>query len=82
MFIECSHIFFTEWAWIGGRDRFGNDVYYWLNGTPVEDGYTNWAIAEPDGGSHDAMYIRHNENWEWADDPYSVHNYVLCEIDK
>ena len=43
---------FSEWIWIGGRDQFENDVYYWLDGTPVENFDTNWALDEPDGGNH------------------------------
>ena len=70
----------SEWLWIGGRDQFENDVYYWLDGSPVDNFDTNWAIDEPDGGTHDYMYIRDNEDWAWGDEP-DVSRRVLCEID-
>ena len=41
------------WIWIGAWDKYNNDVFYWLDGTPVSNGYTNWnrASGEPDEGS-------------------------------
>ena len=29
--------------WIGWRDQFENDVYYWLDGTPIDNFDTFWA---------------------------------------
>ena len=29
--------------WIGGRDQFENDVYFWLDGTPIDNFVTFWA---------------------------------------
>ena len=71
---------FSEWIWIGDRDQFENDVYYWLDGTRVENFDTNWALDEPDGGNHDFMYMRDNEDWAWGDEP-DFSRRVLCEID-
>ena len=75
-------IYFSDWTWIGGYDQFNNDVYYWLDGTPIDDSETYWALDEPDEANHDFMYIRDDEDWAWGDDPYTATKYALCEIDK
>ena len=68
--------------WIGGYDFFLNDTMYWLDDTPIEDGYTNWAPNEPDGGAQNCLYLRFSESWEWADNPESEDQYALCEIEQ
>ena len=72
---------FVDRVFIGGFDIYSNDTYYWLDGTAVEDGYTNWMSNEPTGGDHDALYLNYDNNWQWADYLINGFYYPLCEID-
>ena len=71
---------FVDRVWMGGFDIYSNDTYYWLDGSAVEDGYTNWISNEPSGGDHDALYLNYDNNWQWADNPVYQSWYPLCEI--
>ena len=67
--------------WIGAYDQFSNDVLYQLDGTAVDDGYTNYYEPFIDGGDHDAIYLIYGYGWQWGDEPPSLNYAVLCEID-
>ena len=66
---------------IGAYDQFGNDTFYWLDGTPVEAGFTYWAADEPDGGTHDLLELRDFDNWRWGDERAIGYHRPLCEFD-
>ena len=66
------------YVWIGAWDKYNNDVQYWLDGTLLRDGYTNWGSGEPDGGRQNYMCISlSNKKW-W--DSSGAANYYLCEV--
>ena len=53
---------------------------YWLDGSAVDDGYTNYYGPSTNGGDEDALYLRDTENWMWGD-YYPNNSYrLLCEI--
>ncbi len=64
-------------VWIGAWDKYNNDVLYWLDGTRVRDGYTNWAGGNPDGGRDNCVEI-YSGNMKWYDS-YGT-SYYLCEL--
>ena len=72
---------FTGDVWIGAYDLFGTDDFYWLDGTPIEDGYTNFDDGEPDGGTSDAIYMESSSGFTWYDTTVTSDVFVLCEID-
>ena len=72
--------FISDRTWIGAYDQFNDDVMFWLDGSAVNQGYTNWLKGQPDGGNHDCLYLKYDENWQWADFPRRSKFYALCEI--
>ena len=68
-------------VWIGAYDLFGNDDFYWLDGQPIEDGYTNFDDNEPDGGTSDALFMESTQGFTWYDTTVTADCYVMCEID-
>ena len=46
-------------AWIGIQRNQTDDKLYWIDGTPVAGGYTDWAPESPnnDGGNQDCGHI-------------------------
>ena len=64
--------------YIGGFDINGNDTLYWLDGTAIEDGYTNYCCLN--GGEEDALYM-YSTDWTWGDVLTIWNAYFLCEMD-
>ena len=54
---------------------------YWLDGTAVDAGYTNYYEPFIDGGDQDALYLSSFEDWQWGDLEPAYRFFVLCEID-
>ena len=74
-------LFFSGYIFIGAYDLFGDDTFYWLDITPVEDAYTNFYPPEIDGGDQDALFLDNSINWQWGDTyPYFAQSF-LCERD-
>ena len=59
---------------------YNNDVFYWLDGTRVSNGYTNWEGGQPDEGSENFVCIYGN-NMQWSDSYGTYKRYYLCEVD-
>ena len=78
-YLFCRLYFVASSYWLGGEDRYLNDTFIWMDGVPVEAGYTNWGTGEPDHGSHDAIRTYSCEKWQWYDSPTSSSYYFLCE---
>ncbi len=53
-------------AWLGGYDMNKNDVFVWLDGSPVSDTFSNWYPGKPSSSSEDFMMISSGlwENWD------------------
>lgn len=65
--------------WIGAFDYHGNDTFYWLDGTSVDSGYTNYDTLT--GGNNDALATDDGFNWEWNDYIETGLYASLCEKD-
>ena len=76
-----ANTIFAVFTFIGGYDIFGNDTFYWLDGTPVADGYTNFIESEVNGGTEDAMFLDDTFDWQWGDYPPEYAHPFLCERD-
>ncbi len=65
---------------MGAFDLFGDDSLYWLDGTPLADGFTN---LDPDnsGGDQDALYLNPFLAWLWSDIDETNSLLYLCERD-
>ena len=72
---------FAVYIFIGGYDTFGDDTFYWLDGTAVEDGYTNFEENQVDGGPDDAMFMDDSFDWQWGDFEPNDPQPFLCERD-
>ena len=58
---------------------YGNDTMYWLDGTPVDNGYTNYYEPEIDGGDDNALFMDGTFDWQWGDFPPHDVQPFLCE---
>ena len=57
---------------------YETDVHYWLDGSLVEAGYTNWYPGQPTHGNNDWMTIRdHEELWTDYNGGSPIH--YICE---
>ena len=65
----------TVGAWIG-LQRKSNSLFYWIDGTPLQDQYTNWWPGEPNNakGNEDAVYMS-IDGGKWSDDPCNLNGY-------
>ena len=69
----------TDSIWIGAHDIYGNDTFYWLDGSAVLDGYNNIDIL--DGGEDDALFVATFTSWNWRDEYESDPSNFICERD-
>lgn len=80
-----------EWgAWLGFH-RKADDKFYWIDGTPLEGGYTAWRIGEPNNvrnkedcgnvlgtGEWNDLYCNVLIHYIFRDDPHKI-PFVLCQ---
>ncbi len=65
---------------IGGLDRDNDNIYRWLDGTPVSSGYVNWYPPNPSHGVENHMEIllfRTGEPWNDRSETYN--RQYICE---
>ena len=75
-------ILVSDYVWIGGYDIYDNDTFYWLDGTPMADGYTNF--CHTDGRNDNGVIILPQcgePDWGWGDWPEDDPYYYICERD-
>ncbi len=66
--------------WLGAKDMFQNDTFYWLDDTTLDDGFTNWDPAEPHDGDEDGIVL-HTSDWQWVNIKLDGQYNFLCEHD-
>ena len=74
--------YFSDYVWLGGYDIYDNDTFYWLDGTAVEDGYTNF--CHTDGRDDNGMVMLPQcgtPDWGWGDWPEDDPHIFMCEKD-
>ncbi|XP_060585356.1 ladderlectin-like [Ruditapes philippinarum] len=73
--------------WLGGRNSGNTGEFFWQDGDPVSDGFTNWRDGHPLTicSSEQCMILFYvNQEWVWQDmpcGPSGVNRYGLCEFD-
>ena len=53
---------------------------YWLDGTAVDSGYTNYNEESINGGDEDALYMDNSFGCEWGDYYPAELQPFLCEM--
>jgi hypothetical protein len=54
--------------WIGANDTGVEGTWRWIDGTLLDDGYTNWKAGEPNGSTTDyARRYNASNNYQWDD---------------
>ena len=71
---------FSAFIFIRAYDLYGNDTMYWLDGTAVDSGYTNYNEESINGGDEDALYMDNSFGWEWGDYYPAELQTFLCEM--
>ncbi len=65
--------------WIGAADWYDNNTYYWMDGTPIDDGYTYWIPGYPMHMSN-LVATACEFAWQWTDLTSDIMElYYLCE---
>ncbi len=75
------HLYIPDFdAWIGAWEKYNDDKYYWLDGTPVRNGYTNWKRGQPNSrGSSNHTYMCIGPLGWWYDSSPQLF-YYMCEV--
>ena len=77
--MRSKSLYLSDSVYIGGFDIYTNDTLYWLDGTAIDDGYTNYCCLN--GGGENALYMYSND-WTWGDVVGEFGEaYFLCEVD-
>nr|KAG5703216.1 hypothetical protein BaRGS_034127 [Batillaria attramentaria] len=69
--------------WLGGDDKANEGNWVWLDGSPVNNGYTNWKSGEPDGthNGKDADCLWVTPGGWWRDSICSQSKQFVCRVD-
>ncbi len=68
----------SENAWLGGSDTITDNVFVWLDGSPITFG--NWGANQPDRfPGADCIEKRASEGGFWYDQPCSNERVFVCE---
>ena len=52
--------------WLGARAASAGSLdYSWVDGTPLNEGYTNWATSRPAGRNECVVMYQPKEGWRW-----------------
>jgi len=69
--------FITTNEWIGFNDINLDNTYVWANGSSVS--YTNWTVANPNGGDGSDCVIMLKANGQWDDQLCAGGRAAICE---
>ena len=60
----------TVGAWIGLK-RKADNMFYWVDSSPLQDQNQNWANGEPNNsrGNENCVYMYGGEGGKWNDEP-------------
>lgn len=66
-------------AWIGFSDAQEDQVWLWINSSPME--YTGWCVSEPNnaGGPQECAVTNFSDNKCWDDQRCSAKRTFVCE---
>ena len=62
-----GHIESTGSVWMGMNDRQEEGKFKFVDGTPVEGGYTNWSPSDPNGGENENCGAIKGDGFYWED---------------
>ncbi len=85
MFKRCSNSYnLDNYVWLGGYDKNDDDIWYWIDGTRIGDGHTNWWSGHTGGGVYNYLVLRlrsssNHAKGEWAGGTDGK-RYYLCEL--
>jgi hypothetical protein len=65
--------------WIGATDTGVEGIWRWINGTLLNDGYTNWSAFEPNNVGGAENYANRYPNGKWNDlaNTYPTDGYII-----
>jgi hypothetical protein len=65
--------------WIGATDTGVEGTWRWINGTLLNDGYTNWSAFEPNNAGGAENYANRYPNGKWNDlaNTYPTDGYII-----
>ncbi len=67
------------WLYIGGYDIYNEKINRWMDSTPVDTGFQNWADFEPDDVNEYYMGISRTDG-VWADNLGMATQNYICEL--
>ena len=71
---------YSEYSlWIGATDTGVEGTWRWIDGTLLNDGYTKWAISEPNNAGGIENYATRRFNGEWNDVANAYPNGYIIE---
>ena len=71
--------------WLGMESVNGDNVFQWVDGTQVADGFSAWAPGEPNLlGKENCgyLYVRGPRKGKWNNNPCEVINSLVCQKKK
>ena len=73
----------TVGAWIGLQQK-SDSLFYWVDGTPLQGQYHNWADGEPNNAKGNEDTVVMYSGGKWNDDPRDLTSWnfdllTLCE---
>lgn len=69
----------AELFWFGAYATYDNGTFYWVDGTLVSDGFSNWERGTPPGPEV-VLFRLIDYQWGGIDGHHPIRNYYLCEF--
>ncbi|CAH1239457.1 CLEC10A [Branchiostoma lanceolatum] len=70
-----------SFAWFGLTDQVQEGTFVWEDGTPLGNGWSDWAPEQPDDyqSAEDCVHWTADQGYMWNDYPCSENTYYVCE---
>ena len=71
--------------WLGMESVNGDNVFQWVDGTQVADGFSAWALREPNYPGQEScgyLYLRGSRKGKWNNNPCELTNGLVCQKKK
>ena len=71
--------------WLGMESVNGDNVFQWVDGTQVADGFSAWALGEPNYPGEENcgyLYVTGSRKGKWNNNPCELTNGLVCQKKK